>query len=253
MTELIARDLTLTVKQSTLLDGASFRLAQGEFVVLLGPNGAGKSSLIRTSLGLQRCSRGSARLNGLETYALTPVLRARHIAYLPQIRPLAWPNRVGDVVALGRFSHGSAIGRLRGGDAEAVHRALEDCDLVDLADRRADTLSGGELARMHCARAFAAQAPLLIADEPIAALDPRHQFRVLDLIADYVARGGGALVVLHDLQLAARYATRLIWMKEGQILADGPPAGTLTAERLQDIFGIDADIDGLRIDMAGPA
>ena len=104
---------------------------------------------------------------------------------------------------------------------------------------------------MHCARALAAEAPLLIADEPTAALDPRHQFRILDLIAEFVARGGGALVVLHDVQLAARYASRLIWMKDGRILADGPPSKTLTAERLKDIYGVRSRVDGLHVEIAG--
>ena len=251
MTELVTTDLILKVGNATLVEHASFRLAAGEFVALLGPNGAGKTSLIRASLGLEKPSHGKATVNDEDTTHLTPVARARHVAYLPQIRPLAWPNTVRDVVALGRFSHGAALGRLSGADADAVERAINACDLTRLADRAADTLSGGELARMHCARAFAAEAPLLIADEPIAALDPRHQFRILDLIAEFVRQGGGALVVLHDVQLAARYASRLIWMKEGRILADGPPAETLTVERLETIYGIRARIEGSRIEMDG--
>ncbi|MEM7767976.1 MAG: ABC transporter ATP-binding protein [Pseudomonadota bacterium] len=252
MTELIASDLTLRVKDAALVKDASFTLRAGELVVLLGPNGAGKTSLIRASLGLEAPTGGTAILAGEDTRQLSPIARARSVAYLPQIRPLAWPNTVRDVVALGRFSHGAALGRLKGADAEAVERAIASCDLTSFAHRRADTLSGGELARMHCARALAAEAPLLIADEPTAALDPRHQFRILDLIADYVAQGGGAVVVLHDIQMAARYASRLIWMKDGQILADGSPAETLTAQRLETIYGIRARVEDLRIDMAGP-
>lgn len=252
MTDLVANNLTLKVKDATLVETASFSLKRGEFTVLLGPNGAGKTSLIRAALGLEAPTSGTATLSGEDTRQLSPIARARSVAYLPQIRPLAWPNTVWDVVALGRFSHGAALGRLKGADAEAVERAIVACDLTSLAHRRADTLSGGELARMHCARAFAAEAPLLIADEPIAALDPRHQFRILDLIGDYVKQGGGALVVLHDIQMAARYASRLIWMKEGRILADGPPQDTLSSERLESIYGIRAHVDNLRIDMAGP-
>ncbi|MEM9841701.1 MAG: ABC transporter ATP-binding protein [Pseudomonadota bacterium] len=252
MTKLIATQLSVVVKDATLVRDASFSLAPGEFVALLGPNGAGKTSLIRASLGPQKPSGGGATLGGDETIDLRPIDRARRVAYLPQIRPLAWPNTVRDVVALGRFSHGAALGRLKARDAEAVDRALEACDLVRFANRRVDTLSGGELARMHCARAFAAEAPLLIADEPTAALDPRHQFRILNLIADYVAQGGGALVVLHDIELAARYASRLIWMKQGEIVADGPPSETLTAARLEAVYGIRAQVSGARVDMAGP-
>ena len=252
MTEFAAAGLTLMARDAVLVDNASYRLAPGEFVALLGPNGAGKTSLIRASLGLEKLSEGTATLGGEDASALGPAARAQRVAYLPQIRPLAWPNRVRDVVALGRFSHGAAIGRLTDLDADAVDQAIAACDLSDLAHRRADTLSGGELARMHCARAIAAQAPLLFADEPTSALDPRHQFRVLDLIADFVRRGGGALVVLHDVGLAARYASRLIWMKAGRILADGPTTETLSAERLAEVYGVRASVDGRRVNMDGP-
>ncbi len=253
MTELAVTDLTVTVRGATLVDGANLTLAPGEFVALLGPNGAGKTSLARASLGLVKSQSGTAKLQGREIATLSAMERARHLAYLPQIRPLAWPGTVRDVVALGRFSHGAAPGRLGREDDEAVTRALAACDLDALAHRRTDTLSGGELARVHCARAFAAEAPLLIADEPIAALDPRHQFRILDLIAAFVANGGGALVILHDIELAARYASRLIWMKDARILADGPPAETLTAARLKAVYGVRAQVDGLKVVMDGAA
>ena len=253
MTELIATDLDYSVKGAGLVRSASFQLAPRDFIAILGPNGAGKTSLIRAALGLEKPTGGSATLKGQETHRISPIERARSIAYLPQVRPLAWPNIVRDVVALGRYSHGATIGRLKAKDREAVDKAIIDCDLSDLADRNADALSGGELARMHCARALAAKAPLLIADEPTAALDPRHQFRILDLIGQYVAQGGGALVVLHDIQLAARYASRLIWMKDGKIVADGSPRDTLTAERLNDVYGIKAKVDGLQITLEGAA
>ena len=253
MTELIAENLTLAAKDAVLVEGASLQLTCGEFVVLLGPNGAGKTSLLRACLGLTRPVSGRARLDGQDTARLSPMQRARSVAYLPQIRQLAWPNIVRDVVALGRFSHGAELGKLRGVDADAVERAIQSCDLSHLADRQADTLSGGELVRMHCARVFATEAPLLIADEPIAALDPRHQFRILDLIAGFVKRGGGALVVLHDIDLAARYASRLIWMQHGKIVADGPPEKTLTPERIEAIYGVRARIDGIRVEIEGPS
>ncbi len=252
MTELIVSDLTVNAGDKTLVSDASFSLSPREFVCLLGPNGAGKTSLIRAALGLQKSTHGLAEVAGTDTRKLHPAERAKCVSYLPQIRPLAWPSRVGDVVALGRFSYGAASGRLKPADLVAVQSEIERCELEDLAQRNADTLSGGELARMHCARAFAAETPLFVADEPTAALDPRHQFRILELIKAYVAKGGGALVVLHDIQMAARYASRLIWMKEGRILADGTPEDTLTVERLKEIYGINASIDGRRVEVAGP-
>jgi len=251
MAELIAENLTVHVGKSVLVTGASFSLKQGELVCLLGPNGAGKTSLLRASLGLEVTAAGTAQIDGRDSARLAPTERARSVAYLPQQSPLAWPNSVRDVVSLGRFAYGAAPGRLQPKDAAAVDRAMSLCDLEHLAHRSMDTLSGGELARAHCARAFAAEAPLLVADEPVAALDPRHQFRIMDIIRTYVERGGGALVVLHDIALAARYATRLIWMKDGHIVADGTPANTLTSERLADIYGVRATITGTRIDIEG--
>jgi len=251
MTELIVRDVSVHAESTVLVKRASFSLRRGELVVLLGPNGAGKTSLIRAALGLETPAEGMSDLDGSPTHLLHPEARAQKIAYLPQQRPLAWPSRVRDVVALGRFSHGASIGQLNDVDGSAVQRAIEACDLTALADRSAYTLSGGERARMHCARAFAAETPLLIADEPTAALDPRHQFRVMDLLARYVTAGAGALVILHDIQLAARYASRLLWMKDGQIVADGPPSETLTAERVETVYGVRATINGSQIQVDG--
>lgn len=250
--ELDVSGLTLKAGTATLVDSASFVLRPGELIALLGPNGAGKSSLLRGVIGLAPRTAGWARIDGRDTAKATPRWRARHLAYLPQNRPLAWPNPVRDLVALGRFSHGAALGRLRGADKDAVEGALAACDLKELAGRLTATLSGGELARVHCARAFAAEAPLLLADEPVAELDPHHQFRVMDLIRTFVANGGGALVVLHDLMLAARYASRLLWMKDGRIVADGPPAQTLSADRLADIYGVRGRVDGTRVELEGP-
>ncbi len=245
-------DLTVKAGDVTLVEAASFRLQAGELVALLGPNGAGKTSLLRGAVGLVPRAAGRACIDGEDSAVMTPRWRARHLAYLPQNRPLAWPNPVRDVVALGRFSHGAALGRLRGADRKAVERALASCDLEKLARRSTATLSGGELARVHCARAFAAEAPLLIADEPVAELDPYHQFRVMDLIKAFVGQGGGALVVLHDVVLARRYADRFIWMKGGRIVADGPPAATLNAARLEEIYGVRGRVDGARVEIEGP-
>ena len=251
MTSLRASNLSVHVGEKRLVDAASFEIKPGDLTILLGPNGAGKTSLLRAALGLQKTATGTSELDGDSVFDMAPAKRAKHIAYLPQIRPLAWPNRVRDVVSLGRYAHGAAVGKLGPDDARAVDRALSVCDLNQMADRAADTLSGGELARMHFARALAAEAPLLIADEPTAALDPRHQFRILDLIQSYVQDGGGALLVLHDIELAARYATRLIWMKAGRIVSQGSVEETLTQDRLAEVYDISAEVQGTRISMKG--
>ncbi|WP_084421776.1 ABC transporter ATP-binding protein [Henriciella litoralis] len=251
MAELVTRNLTVMAGKATLVREANLSLAKGELVALLGPNGAGKTSLLRSALGIETRAGGEAHLDGTDSERLSPMQRARKVAYLPQQRPLAWPNTVRDVVALGRFAYGAAPGRLNAADADAVNRAIDICDLGAFAERQTNTLSGGELARVHCARAFAAEAPLLVADEPVAALDPRHQFRIMDMVRQFVDNGGGALVVLHDIPLAARYADRMVWMKQAEIVADGSPEETLTAERMAEVYGVRARIDGRSVEIEG--
>ena len=126
------------------------------------------------------------QLQGRTLTEFDPQQRARQLSYLPQRRPLAWPSPVRDVVSLGRYAWGCAPGRLGVEDITAVNSALAACDLLEMAERSTDTLSGGELARVHCARAFATEAPLLFADEPVASLDPRHRFRIMELIRSHV-------------------------------------------------------------------
>lgn len=242
MTDLGAKRLCIDAGGRRIVDDASFALGPGELVVLLGPNGAGKSSLLRAALGLLSPASGVATVAGAPIAGMAAAQRARAIAYLPQSRPLAWPQRVRDVVALGRFAHGVAPGRLRARDAQAVAKAIEDADLAPLAHRITDTLSGGELARVHLARALAAETPLMIVDEPVAALDPRHQHRVMAILRDFAMRGGGVLAVLHDLDLAARYADRLIWMVDGRIVADGDVRATMTPKRIAETYGVDARV-----------
>jgi iron complex transport system ATP-binding protein len=251
MVDLVTSDLTVKAGDAVLVQAANLRLVPGELVALLGPNGAGKTSLLRAALGLEKRAGGTATLDGMDTAHLSPMQRARLIAYLPQQRPLAWPNTVRDVIALGRYAYGAAPGRLSAADATAVDVAIAQYDLADFAERETDTLSGGELARVHCARAFASETPLLVADEPVAALDPRHQFRVMDMVRQFVAKGGGALVVLHDIALAARYASRMVWMQNGRIIADGPSAETLTEQRLAEVYGVRARITGTSVEIEG--
>lgn len=250
---LSVRGVTVDADGVSLVRNASFKLIPGELVALIGPNGAGKTTLLRAALGLVPSSSGRALLGDRDTRRLSSLERARQISYLPQERPLFWPQTVRDVVALGRFAHGASLGRLSAEDADAVNAAIEVCGLARLADRSAATLSGGERARMHCARALAASAPLLLADEPVAALDPRHQFQVLELIRRFVDGGGGALIVLHDVGLAGRFADRLLWMKDGALVADGSARETLDGERMRSVFGVRARADSGGVVIEGPA
>jgi iron complex transport system ATP-binding protein len=149
------------------------------------------------------------------------------------------------------------LGRLSAGDEAAVSHAIGACQLDGFEERAADTLSGGELARVHLARALAAETPLVIADEPVAALDPRYQHQTMRLFASMAQGGHGVLTVVHDLDLALRYANRVLWMHEGRIVADGTPEDTFTSERLRRVFGIQAEISrngaSFRLDILGPA
>ncbi len=251
MTKLIAKNLSVIKDSITLVQDISFTLTPNELVIMLGPNGAGKSLALQHAAGIAQPISGIATLDGEDVQTLSPITRARKLSYLPQVRPLAWPSRVDDLVALGRFAHGSRLGKLASEDYAAIERAMQACDITQLAHRKANTLSGGELARVHCARAFAAETPLLIADEPVAALDPHHQFGIMELFKTYVAKGGGALVVLHDIGLAAKYADRLIWMQNGEIVAAGSVPDTLTETRLAEVYKITAHVQGRRVEIAG--
>ncbi len=257
MAELSIHEIGVTLARRAVLQDVSLQAAPGEMVVLLGPNGAGKTVLLRAVLGLVKRDGGSVTAGGDDPVSLPAAERARRIAYLPQSRPLAWPVRVRDVVALGRFAHGASPGRLGGEDAATVERTLSACDLVALAERRCDTLSGGELSRVHLARAMAAETPLLLVDEPTEALDPLHQYQVMRLLRAYADAGNCALVVLHEAALAARFADRLAWISGGRIVADGTPEETLTPERMAEVYGVRAAVrrveDGWVVAVSGPA
>jgi iron complex transport system ATP-binding protein len=239
--------LSVSLGQVCVVQDVSLEVSGGQLVALVGANGAGKSSLVRAGLGLLPVAGGQARINGLDASRMKAGERARHIGYLPQSRPLAWPLAVRDVVALGRFSYGAAPGQLGPLDRQAVEEALRVCGLAQLAGRSTDTLSGGELARVHVARALAGQAPILIADEPTAALDPAQALCVMEVLADFCARGGAAVIILHDLSLAARFAHRVVVMSQGRLLEDAAPTEALRPDILRQAFCIDArlvDVDG---------
>ena len=248
MTKLIVDHATIAPgRQSAsehipLVNDASLQLSSGEVVALLGANGGGKTSLLRGILGFHNLTQGTITLDDQDFLTQPSAERAQKVSYLPQQRPLAWPSRVYDIVALGRFAHGATLGRLGSEDIDAVEHALTSCDLQRLKNRNVLSLSGGERARVHFARAMATQAPLLIADEPMAELDPRFQLQISQLIRQFVDTGGGALVVLHEIALAANLADRLIWMRDGHIIATGTPAETLTPNILADVYGVRANI-----------
>lgn len=225
--------LTVIRARRKVLDDITLTIGEGEFVGLLGPNGAGKTTLLRASLGLLRASGHSSLA------VLTPRARARAAAFMPQGREIAWPMPVESLVALGRIGHPDAA---RARDRDAVERAITALRLGPLRHRTATELSGGEQARALIARALAQETPMLIADEPIAGLDPAAQISVMRLFAGLAATGGTVLASLHDLGLAARHCSRLIMLDGGRIVADGPPDAVLTPAILARVFGITAQL-----------
>lgn len=223
MTLLSIRNLSVRRGDQVPLHPATLQVAPGEFVGLIGPNGAGKSTLLRAALGLIAAT-GDSSLAGLPLPA-----RARAAAWLPQARDIAWPVSVRHLVALAR-----------NGDEQApqVRDALERMDVARFAERPATALSGGEQARVLIARALAQDTPLLLADEPIAGLDPAHQIGCMQCFATLAAEGRGVVASLHDLSLAARHCTRIVVLSQGRIVADGAPRTVLTPALLEQVFAI---------------
>ncbi len=230
------QDFTVHRGERPVVDQVSTELRAGDLVGLIGPNGAGKTTLMRGALGLLP-HQGHSSLSALPANA-----RARAVAWLPQTREIAWPVSVETLVMLGRVPHLGAGQSPRGEDHAAVSDALAAMDLTGFATRPATALSGGEQARVLMARALAQNCPLIMADEPVAGLDPRHQIATLAHLQSLTQSGKAALVSLHDLGLAARFCDRLILMDHGQKIAEGPPEEVLTEDHLRRVFGITAHI-----------
>ena len=225
---------------STALVDVGLSVRAGEVLALLGPNGAGKSTLLRVLAGLLPPSAGSARVLGHTLPVVDRRLYARAVAFVPQSEGIAFGFRVRDVVAMGRAPHQGAWLRERAPDRLAVDEALDRCDLGALAERKVETLSGGELRRVAIARALAQRAQLLLLDEPGAFLDVRHQLDLDVLLAELTREGTACIVALHELAAAARVASNVVLLKGGRVVASGAPVQALTPEHLRATF--DADI-----------
>ncbi|RZJ17840.1 MAG: ABC transporter ATP-binding protein [Brevundimonas sp.] len=233
MSAIALYDASLTLSGRLALDGVSLSVAAGELVAVVGPNGAGKSTALRACLGLIALDQGRAELGGDDVRRLSARTQAERAAYLPQDRRIAWNMPAVEVAALGApwLAGSEARGR-------AVE-SLEAVGAVHLADRGVGEMSGGERARVLLARALTAQATALIADEPIADLDPDAQLLVLDLLRQRARAGRAVVASLHDLTLAARHADRIIVLDRGCVAADSAPLTALTPEILLSVFGIE--------------
>lgn len=239
MTLLSVQNLSAELGQRQVLSGLNFTVTASEFVGLIGPNGAGKSTFLRSVLGLLPVE-GTIRLSGEISATLSARKRAAHVAYLAQEREIAWAVPVETIVALGREPHRTGFAALNAHDKIIIDDAIQRMDIEAFRDRIATELSGGEKARVLTARALAQDAPLLLADEPTAGLDPAHQISLMRLFSSLAADGKSVIASLHDLGLAARWCSRLILLHEGRIVADGSPAEVLTRQNLRDIYGVEA-------------
>lgn len=234
MSALQVRDLRVELAGRRLLDGIELSLQPGQLLGLIGPNGAGKSSLLKAIAHLLPY-RGEISLEGVALASLSPRQRALRLAYLAQGDNGSWPLRLRDFVALGRLPHQRGAA-----NALAIDEAIASMQLQTLSERRIDQLSGGERARARLARALAVGSPLLLADEPVAALDPFHQLSVMQLLREQCAAGRSAIVVLHDLSLASRFCDQLLLLDQGRLVSSGAPRQVLTPKHLQEVYRVQA-------------
>lgn len=233
-----ARRIDVRLKGRPVLQSANVVIAPGRITAILGPNGAGKSTLLRTLAGLITPDLGIVTIDGQALAGLGAQVVARAIAYLPQERVVHWPLSVQSIVALGRLPHGGTLGRMSPIDDAAIERAMQAMDVVSFADRSVDSISGGERARVLFARALAQEAPIILADEPTAGLDPAHGLELAAVLQRLAADGRAIALATHDLTLAARFCHDAVLLSAGRVVASGPVADILTPERLRSVFGV---------------
>jgi iron complex transport system ATP-binding protein len=237
---LTANGLNVRLAGRLVLQDVSLVLSAGHLVALVGPNGAGKTTLLRSLAGLIP-SEGGIEIGGERLASLSLRERAKRFGYLPQGHVVHWPLPARDIVALGRYPHGATDpARLSPKDADAVLRAMQAVDVMEFSDRRVTELSGGERSRVALARALAVEAPVILADEPTASLDPRHQIDVMQNLRATADKGVLVIVVTHDLGLAARFADHVLVLRQGRLVSQGAPAEALSEPVMADVFRISA-------------
>ena len=237
---LTANNLNVTLSGRRVLQDVSLSLTKAHLVALVGPNGAGKTTLLRALAGLQ-ASTGHITVEGASLAGLSLRERAKRSGYLSQGHVVHWPLLARDVVALGRYPHGGTDpARLSQTDRAAVQRAMAATDTLGFADRLVTELSGGERSRVALARVLAVEAPIVLADEPTASLDPRYQLDVMTNLRRTADTGMLVIVVTHDLGLAARFADTVLVMSDGRLVAQDAPDTALSDKILADVFRVGA-------------
>lgn len=219
------------------VDGVSLRVREGACTAVLGPNGSGKSTLLRLLLGTLRPDAGEVRFRNRDVRAWPRRQIARLVGVVPQGEEEVFPMSVREMVSMGRYPHLGAWRQEGEADRRAISHALQRCDVAQFGDRLVSTLSGGERQRVRVARALVQEPTALALDEPTTALDIRHEMAIFELLRDFGRGGATVLLITHNLNLAARYADRLILMNAGRVVADGAPADVLTRDRVERVYG----------------
>jgi iron complex transport system ATP-binding protein len=235
---LVVEALDVDLDARPVLRDAGFSAQPGELIGLVGPNGAGKTTLLRAISQLIPARAGTVTWQGQALGSLDARARARTLAYLPQGQAVHWPLTARRLVGLGRLPSLGPFGRAGAQDEAAVERAMAAADVLAFADRLTSTLSGGERARVLLARALAVEAPVLLADEPTASLDPYHALEIMELLRRTADAGRLVVLVMHDLGLVARFCDRLVLVDGGRTVAEGPPRAVLTPERLRQVYRV---------------
>ncbi len=231
--------LSVAYDQRNVLNDLNLSIASGEIFAIIGPNGVGKSTLIRAISGVHPVRSGSICVVGQDLTQLTPIQRARYMAVVPQARELPGAYTVYQVVLLGRTPYLNWLGQPSKSDHEFVFRALEDTQTTELVERKIGELSGGEQQRVLLARALAQDTPILLLDEPTTHLDLEHQSSLLNLISRLAREKNlTILMALHDLNLAAQYASRVGLLLKGKLQAIGSPSEVLTPDNLSSAYNV---------------
>ncbi|MGH7579629.1 MAG: ABC transporter ATP-binding protein [Gemmatimonadales bacterium] len=232
-----ARDLAVRYRGSGMaLDGVSCEVLEGRLLAVVGPNGSGKTTLVRALSGLLRLERGAVRVEGKPLAEWSRPALARVLAVVPQGEDVTFPLRVRETVMLGRYASLGPLAAPDAADHAAVADALERCDVAAFAERPIDSLSGGEWQRVRLARALAQGPRILVLDEPTTSLDVRHEMELFELVRRLVNGGLAGLVITHHINLAARFADRMLLLNAGRIAAEGTPAEVLRRDTLREVF-----------------